>query len=167
MKHHIFDLDGTVICSKHRQKLKANGDLDLAHWIANRADRSLVFADRLLPLANFWMSLQSYGSAPSICTSRVVSDLEHEYLDANGLQFEHFLHRAEGDMRGDADYKVARIRDLLDRTGWQASLTTLYDDHAGVREAVKRELGLKVLNPIPLNGEGFSPSLTGAARWVA
>ena len=167
MKHHIFDLDGTVICSKHRQRLKTNGDLDLAHWIAHRADRDLVFRDRLLPLSRFWFALQAYEEAPAICTSRVVSELEYEYLEKNGLRFSTFMHRTEGDMRGDAEYKVSKIRDHLEATGWEASVTTLYEDHAGVREAVKRELGLKVLNPIPLNGEGYSPSLTGATRWVA
>jgi len=167
MRHHIFDLDGTVICSKHRQRLKANGDLDLDHWIANRASREMVMADRLLPLARYWMALQAYGDAPAICTSRVISDLEYEFLAKNGLRYSAFMHRTKGDMTGDAAYKVARIREHLDATGWEAAATTLYDDHAGVRDAVKRELGLKVFNPIPLNGEGYSPSLIGAARWTA
>jgi len=167
MKNHIFDLDGTVVCSAHRQILKANGDLDLAHWIKNRLDRDMVMGDKLLPLARFWMKLQAFDDAPAICTSRIISELEYEFLAKNGLKFGVFMHRAEGDWRGDADYKVARIRGHLDATGWEASVTTLYDDHAGVREAVKRELGLKVLNPIPLNGVGFKPSLTGARRWVA
>ena len=167
MKHHIFDLDGTVICSRHRQRLKPNGDLDLDHWIANRADREMVFSDRLLPLSRFWMALQAYGDAPAICTSRVVTDLEYEFLEKNGLRYGNFMHRAEGDTRGDAAYKVARIREHLDVTGWEAARTTLYDDHAGVRDAVKRELGLKVLDPVPLNGENYFPSLSGVNRWVA
>lgn len=151
MKNHIFDLDNTVICSKHRQRLKPCGDLDLDHWIANRAVPELVFRDTLLPFAEFWKSLQVGGSYPSICTSRVISSLEHDFLAMHSLHYEHFIHRADGDFRSDADYKVARIREHLDATGWAAADTTLYDDHAGVREAVKAVLGLRVFNPVPYN----------------
>ena len=151
MKQHIFDLDGTVICSKHRQRLKPCGDLDLDHWLAHRAERSAVMGDTLLPFSAFWKTLQRQGFIPSICTSRVVTDLEYEFLRTHGLFYDHFIHRTLGDMRGDADYKVARIRAHLDATGWDASSTTLYDDHAGVRAAVKSQLGLRVFNPVPFN----------------
>jgi hypothetical protein len=150
MKHHIFDLDGTVICSKHRQRLKANGDLDLDHWIAHMADRDSVMSDTLLPFVDFWKRLQN-RTAPSICTSRTVSHLEYEFLESHGLKFERFMNRSAGDFRDDATYKVAKIREHLDLTGWDAASTTLYDDHEGVRVAVKSILGLRVFNPVPYN----------------
>jgi hypothetical protein len=137
MKNHIFDLDGTVICSKHRQRLKPNGDLDLAHWIENAASSHVVMKDSLLPFARYWKALQRDGAFPSICTSRTISHLEIDFLLKHGLHYDKFIHRARGDMRGDADYKVARIREHLDATGWDASHTTLYDDHPEVRAAVK------------------------------
>jgi len=157
MRNHIFDLDGTVICSKHRQKLKPNGDLDLDHWIANAAKYSSVMQDRLLPMSRFWRSLQSSGTYPAICTSRVISHLEHDYLLKHQLLFSTFMHRNPGDRTADAEYKVKHIRKHLDNTGWNASETTLYEDHAGVREAVKRELGLRVFNPIPFNTRAGTP----------
>ncbi len=150
MKNHIFDLDGTVICSKHRQRLKPNGDLDLDHWIANRARFHLVNRDTLLPLSRLWRAIQ-IAKAPSICTSRVISHLEIDYLARHDLQYNTFMHRPEGDRTPDAEYKVNHIRRHLDETGWDAATTTLYEDHAGVREAVKRELGLKVFDPVPFN----------------
>ena len=150
MKNHIFDLDGTVICSKHRQRLKPNGDLDLAHWIANRARFHLVNRDTLLPLSRLWRVIQT-TEAPAICTSRIISHLEVDYLARHDLRYTSFMSREEGDMTPDAEYKVRHIRRHLDKTGWDAASTTLYEDHAGVREAVKRELGLKVFNPVPFN----------------
>ena len=50
---YIFDLDHTVIDSSHRQLTKADGSLDLAHWIANNT-REKIMADSLLPLATQW-----------------------------------------------------------------------------------------------------------------
>lgn len=152
MRHHIFDLDHTVIDSSHRQRLKPNGDLDLDHWIANRANRDLVMADRLLPLARFWKAL---GPA-AVCTSRVISDLEHEFLAAHGLQAHYFSSRNIGDMRPDAEYKVAKIGKMLDRLGWHPSEVTLYDDHPGVRAAVSSAYGIRAVNPIPFNKRALS-----------
>jgi len=150
MKNHIFDLDGTIICSKHRQKLKPNGDLDLAHWIENRAKHHLVMRDRLLPLSRLWRAIQ-ISTAPAICTSRVISHLDEDFLLNHDLSWSTFMSRDDADMDGDATYKVKKIRKHLDETGWEAAATTLYDDHAGVREAIKRELGLKVFDPVPFN----------------
>ena len=50
---YIFDLDHTVIDSSHRQLTKADGSLDLAHWITNNT-REKIMADSLLPLATQW-----------------------------------------------------------------------------------------------------------------
>ena len=46
----IFDLDGTIIDSSHRQMVKSDGTLDLAKWFEN-ATAEKIFADKVLPLA--------------------------------------------------------------------------------------------------------------------
>lgn len=153
MKHHIFDLDHTVIDSSHRQRLKPNGDLDLDHWIANRANRDLVMADRLLPLAHYWRAL---GKPVAVCTSRVISNLEHEFLAAHYLPVSYFSSRNLGDNRPDAEYKVAKIGKMLQRLQWAPEDVTLYDDHPGVRQAVKAQLGINVFDPIPFNKRALS-----------
>lgn len=153
MKHHIFDLDHTVIDSSHRQRLLPNGDLDLAHWIANRANRELVMADKLLPFAQF---MRAIGRPVAVCTSRVISPLEYEFMDRHGLRIDYFSSRNPDDMRSDAVYKVAKIRKMLSRKGWEPSDVTLYDDHPGVRAAVKAELGVNVFDPVPFNKRALS-----------
>ena len=47
---YIFDLDGTVIDSSHRQNTRPDGSLDLAQWIENNTPEKIL-ADSLLPLA--------------------------------------------------------------------------------------------------------------------
>lgn len=159
MKNHIFDLDGTIICSKHRQRLLVNGDLDLAHWIANMGNPEMVFRDKLLPMSVLWRTFQSEGNLPAVCTSRQITSADTDYLHMHGLHYSKFMSRKPNDHTGDAAYKVAHIRAHLDATGWEASATTLYDDHDGVREAVKRELGVRVFNPVPFNARAFRPAL--------
>jgi hypothetical protein len=145
---HIFDLDGTVIDSSHRQRLKPNGDLDLDHWIAHRFDREKVFGDTLLPFVSHWREVQQHGEETHICTSRVISDHEREFLLGHGLNYGEFMSRTDGDFRSDAPYKVAKIGDFLKRRGVSPLQVILYDDHHGVRQAVKAELGCWVIDPV-------------------
>ena len=49
---YIFDLDGTVIDSSHRQLALPNGDIDLTHWKEN-STKEKIFKDELLPLARY------------------------------------------------------------------------------------------------------------------
>ena len=46
----IFDLDGTIIDSSHRQATLPDGTLNLAHWFEN-ATPEKIFEDKVLPLA--------------------------------------------------------------------------------------------------------------------
>ena len=91
MKFHIFDLDHTVIDPSHRQRLLPNGDLDLAHWIENRANAKLVMKDKILPFAEYWRTVKAAGQPIAICTSRVISALEYRYLDQARLEHDYFL----------------------------------------------------------------------------
>ena len=150
MKHHIFDLDHTVIDSSHRQRLLPNGDLDLAHWLTLQGNRDAVMADRLLPLASYWRTLQK-TSVIAVCTSRTATQHDLDFLAHHGLQCGYFSSRSPGDTRSDAPYKVAKIGKMLDRLGWEPSAVTLYDDHPGVRAAVSSALGLNTFDPIPFN----------------
>jgi hypothetical protein len=153
MRHHIFDLDHTVIDSSHRQRLLPNGDLDLAHWLTLQASRDAVMADRLLPFAAYWRTVQK-TSPVAVCTSRTATQHDLDFLAAHGLRCDYFSSRSPGDSRSDAPYKVAKISKMLSRLDWAPESVTLYDDHPGVRQAVKSSLGVNVFNPIPFNRKG-------------
>ena len=149
MQNIIFDLDYTVIDSSHRQRLKPCGDLDLDHWIANRSNRELVFRDSLLPLAGYMRSVYERANI-IVCTSRVMSRADWDFLRHHGLQFDDALHREESDMRADAPYKVGKIRGLMNSLSLDPRTMTMFDDHAGVRAAVSG-MGIACIDPLPIN----------------
>ena len=69
----IFDLDGTVIDSSHRQ-----GE-SLADWFAMNT-RENIFKDVVLPLGQRITDLYKRGYKVLICTSRSLSKDDLEYL---------------------------------------------------------------------------------------
>ena len=66
----IFDLDGTIIDSSHRQMVKSDGTLDLAKWFEN-ATAEKIFADKVLPLATQVRRRQKAGDYVMVCTAEI------------------------------------------------------------------------------------------------
>ena len=86
---YIFDLDHTVIDSCHRQLTRADGSLDLDHWIEN-CTREKIYQDKLLPLARLMRSAYSQGHQVIVCTARVLSVWDHAFLaDNNPVSYTH------------------------------------------------------------------------------
>lgn len=104
----IFDLDHTVIDSSHRQLTSPDGSLDLDHWREN-CTREKIMADTLLPLANVMRRYYDEGHMVVVCTARVCSVHDMDYLAQRRLRYHHFLSRDANDMRGDADYKSEKL----------------------------------------------------------
>ena len=69
----LFDLDGTMIDSSHRQNTLADGSLDLDNWIANNTPEKIM-ADTLLPLASQWKAIDRNRHSIVIMTARVIGD---------------------------------------------------------------------------------------------
>jgi FMN phosphatase YigB (HAD superfamily) len=139
MAYIIFDLDHTVIDSTHRQLTRADGSLDLTHWREN-CTREKIFADTLLPLADVMRRYYDEGKHTVIvCTSRICTQHDMDYLETYGLRYHHFLSRADDDMRGDAPYKVEKLTELAQSLG-HASLADMrafmYDDNLAVIKAM-------------------------------
>ena len=77
---YIFDLDGTVIDSSHRQNTLSDGSLDLAHWVENNTVDKIL-ADSLLPLAGKMRSVRSVKDTVAVITARVIQDAELAFLN--------------------------------------------------------------------------------------
>jgi hypothetical protein len=116
MANIIFDLDGTVICSKHRQLSDANGSLDLAHWRENCTPEKIA-GDTLLPLARVMQTYYAEGHTIIVCTARVVTEHDFAFLEKHNLRFHHFISRHETDARGDAEYKRERLNEWARANG--------------------------------------------------
>jgi len=132
----IFDLDHTIIDSSHRQITFADGSLDLNNWIAN-CTKEKIFADSLLPLAEYWRAAQQNPDNEIIvCTARVMGEHDYEFLKMHSLNAVKILSRPMGCRDGDADLKENLLRKYAKETGrsWARFSKTagMYDDNQAV-----------------------------------
>jgi hypothetical protein len=146
----IFDLDQTVICSKHRQLTREDGSLDLAHWIEN-CTREKILADSLLPLAELWYVVQAQALQYTIAvlTARVIGEHDLDFLAKNNLLFDYFFSRdGDTDTRRDSDLKRDKLVPFLSEL--KPRRTFLLDDNDGVL-AMAASLGLVALDSKIIN----------------
>ena len=140
---YIFDLDHTVIDSTHRQLTRADGSLDLAHWIENNTPEKIA-ADSLLPIAGL-MRDRIFDSGCSsrflaceviICTARVMGEHDYQFLKDHGLFVPVILSRPMGDSSPDWMLKERLLRQYDSDTGrsWArfCRSAVMYDDNESV-----------------------------------
>jgi hypothetical protein len=135
MQTYIFDLDHTVIDSTHRQLTKADGSLDLAHWIENNTPEKIA-ADKLLPLADTMRQRIAQGREVIICTARVMGEHDYQFLKDHGLFVPVILSRPMGDSSPDWMLKERLLRQYASDTGrsWARFCLSavMYDDNESV-----------------------------------
>lgn len=105
MAYVIFDLDGTVIDSNHRHATLPNGALDLEHWRANATPEKIA-KDGILPLARSMRDLAYAGHTIVVCTARVMTPADYQFLIDKNLPHCVVLSREPNDTRSDADLKA-------------------------------------------------------------
>jgi hypothetical protein len=139
MAYVIFDLDGTVIDSSHRQNTLPDGSLDLARWIENNT-YDKIMADSLLPLANQMRNIKAAGHTVIVCTARAFQIADQEFLAANGLEYDAYLSRgAVGDNRPDGQLKVELLTDYFVSQGFTCAADAnaiMFDDNLKVIAAM-------------------------------
>ena len=150
---YIFDLDHTVIDSSHRQLTRADGSLDLDHWIEN-CTREKIYQDKLLPLARLMRSAYSQGHQVIVCTARVLSVWDHAFLADHDLKAHAILSRPMGCADADDMLKENLLFDYfkgvpLARWTRQAYF---YDDNKNVLKMAKK-LGIHARDAVQLNSK--------------
>jgi hypothetical protein len=162
MPYVIFDLDGTVIDSSHRQNTKPDGSLDLDHWIDHNKP-AMIARDSLLPLARI-MRILSATCTVVVCTARAYQPADEEFLAANGLKYHAYLSRGAnivnadgsitiGDNRGDAQLKIDLLSDYFAGEGFSsvaAANAMMFDDNLKVLDAMT-SIGITAYNAIEAN----------------
>ena len=153
MQYKIWDLDGTVIDSRHRYSTLENGDIDLPKWISDNT-RANIEKDTLLPLAELMRSNYRQGDIVIICTARVLGVWDHVFLADHGIKAHFILSRALGDNRGDAEMKKAKLIALfadlkIPFARWTKN-ATFYDDNVGVL-SMAESIGIRAKNALRLN----------------
>ena len=146
----IFDLDGTVIDSTHRQ-----GE-SLADWRRMNTVGN-VFRDSLLPLAAKMQEAIASELEVWVCTSRVMSRADYAFLRMHGLHpiASPILSRdGEADMRGCGELKLAKLKMVAASHGetWATFIrnSLMFDDSLDVQQTL-RPAGLRVIDPVQYN----------------
>ena len=127
---YIYDLDGTVIDSSHRQ-----GDGSLNHWHANNTPDNIA-ADGLLPLAQHMRMQNRKGNATMVCTSRQMVAADYKFLKDNDINPVFILSRKHGDNTSCGAMKLDLIQSFVQRMGYTwgqwIKNTVMFDDNSDV-----------------------------------
>ncbi len=140
MKIIIFDLDETVIDSKHRTPNFPDGTLNLEGYIKNHTPAN-VAKDRLLPIARLLKQRRNAGDYIIILTAREMHNCDHEFLQRNGLQYDKLLSRndipeSHYKLR-DGEYKKRHIKKLLNLAQFKDAIIVMFDDAKPVKSALR------------------------------
>ena len=154
---HIFDLDGTLICSKHRQNTLPDGTLDLAHWIENNTPEK-IRRDSLLPLGREYARFRSAPKAASVmqiaCTARQLQEADHEFFHYHGLRFDAILSRPHGCTDSDVKLKDDLLREFARQIEMPFArlmkTAHFWDDNDSIREHFTSH-GVICYNPVKYN----------------
>jgi hypothetical protein len=147
----LWDLDGTLIDSSHRQNTLPDGSLDLDRWIQNNtADK--IMNDRLLPLIDvFRAATRSINIA---VTARVLTEPDYNFFFEHGIMFYRILSRPEGCIMADAPLKEIMLRLMVAEYGCNwfefCRRSVLLDDNQAVLKHAE-SMGLETIDARVLN----------------
>tara|TARA_B100002019_G_C20888618_1_gene412322 strand:- start:88 stop:564 length:477 start_codon:yes stop_codon:yes gene_type:complete len=145
----IFDLDGTVIDSSHRQATLPDGTLNLEHWFEN-ATPEKIFDDTVLPLAQQIRKRQRAGDFTIVCTARNMQDADFEFLQNEGICPDKIISRPAGNMEADGSLKRKQLNSFLSLKQFAKANKVMFDDAASVRQTL-RKIGISVIHPDKIN----------------
>lgn len=147
----IFDLDETIVDSSHRTPNHPDGTLNLPLYLQLKS-RENTLKDTLLPLANFWKSLDLSENYVVVCTARTWAEFDQEFLDLHGLKAHKIVARFEekhNSMR-DPDLKKQGLAYLFNLWQFKHLPKIMFDDAKPVISAM-RKLGIVCLNSHKVN----------------
>jgi len=139
----IFDLDGTVIDSRHRSMINPDGSTNLTHWFENNKPEKIVL-DTILPLANTMRMLYALKHHIIVCTARSwasspeVKAAHEQFMLDNNLPHHVVLHRENGNKESDASLKIRLLEEYFSVFGLtiETSGATFFEDNLKVIEAM-------------------------------
>jgi len=144
----IFDLDGTTIDSSHRHATLPDGTLNLAKWIENSTPEK-IFQDQVLPLGKL-VSKLGKKHYTIICTARVLSHADLEFLMDNGICVDKIISRPLGNNTPDGELKKKQLNSFLSLKQFKNKNKIMFDDADSVRSIV-RKIGITVIHPDKIN----------------
>jgi len=141
----IFDMDGTIIDSSHRQATLPDGTLNLPAWIENATPEKIA-QDTVLPLAKQVAKRKQAGDYVLICTARAMSPADFDFLKNHGITVDKIISRPLGNNEPDGQLKAKQLKKLFNLKQFKSASKIMFDDAASVRSAL-RKIGVAVLDP--------------------
>ena len=138
----IFDLDETVIDSRHRTPNHPDGTLNLAAYIENHTPEN-VAKDTLLPLAKVFHDRRAKGDYIIILTARDMKDCDYKFLADNGLEYDKIMSRDTVKTKNhynmrDGDYKRHWIASYLNLKQFKDKHVIMFDDAKPVKSELRK-----------------------------
>jgi hydroxymethylpyrimidine pyrophosphatase-like HAD family hydrolase len=148
----VFDLDETLVNSKHRTPNNPDGTLNLQEYFKLKT-RENTLADTLLPLATVFKRLCRKENYVVICTARQMQDMDYEFLKLHNLHYHAMMCRpADGSENHvkDGVLKARKLNRLRNLKQFKNLPVIMFDDAKPVLSAI-RKAGIVCLNAIKIN----------------
>lgn len=125
----IYDMDGCIVNSLHRYRVKENGKIDLQHWLDNEHK---AMQDSLLPLADQYQEqIADSDYYVIIATARVLNKPDLEFIkNVLGEPDKVISRDGRDDMRGGAELKIEGLRFLNNLKQFKQVEKTFFEDNA-------------------------------------
>jgi hydroxymethylpyrimidine pyrophosphatase-like HAD family hydrolase len=127
---HIYDMDGTIVCSQHRFKTNEQGKIDLQYWIDNCTPEKIA-KDSLLPLADQYKAqLSDPEIYVVIATARILEKADMDYIkNVLGMPDKIVSRNGRTDTRKGAEMKIAGLRYLKNLKQFKNAALHFYEDN--------------------------------------
>jgi len=100
----LFDLDDTIINSKHRSKFDKEGNLDVKHWNQNSTLANIKKDHLIFNMTNVLKYFQQRKDCWNVAiTSRELEDNDFIFFKTHDIMFNDTLHRGSSHL--DTEYK--------------------------------------------------------------
>jgi len=137
----IFDLDETVIDSRHRTPNNPDGTLNLAAY-RERHTAENVAKDTLLALASVIRQAYRSGSYVIILTARIMAEYDYRFLTENGIPYHKIMSRdrcsEKHAAKKDGEYKRDYIIPFLNLQQFAGKYVVMFDDSSAVKTALRK-----------------------------
>lgn len=137
----IFDLDETVIDSRHRTPNNADGTLNLAAYLEMQTPENIA-KDTLLPLANVMKQRRKMGDYIIVLTARGMSEADYQFLADNGLEYNKILSRNNISEKHykmkDGEYKALHIKKFMNLKQFKKAQFVMFDDAKPVKSVLRK-----------------------------
>tara|TARA_Y100001980_G_C14555698_1_gene344876 strand:+ start:6837 stop:7325 length:489 start_codon:yes stop_codon:yes gene_type:complete len=144
----VFDLDQTVIDSRHRTPLNSNGKVDIPKYVLKQTKKH-INRDKIMPLAALLQEEYKKQTYIIICTARKMTQYDYDFLKRHNINYHEIYERgnvpAEIASLPDALYKMHCLKKYKDVN------YTFYDDSSEVINLFKNYSNVNMIDSIEKN----------------